>query len=91
MELITILKEVRDPAVFLFCVAIVFYLNRNYVSKEIYRENFEALRKEIEAIRDDYVSKEKLTDVLKPVEDHLKSIGREIGELKKFIVEVLKK
>ena len=91
MELITLLKEVRDPAVFLFCVAIVFYLNRNYVSKETYRENFDSLKKELEAIRDDYVSKEKLADVLRPVEDQLKSIGREIGEIKKFIVDVIKK
>lgn len=91
MEIISSLRDVRDPAVFLFCVAIVFYLNRNYVSNETHRENIHSLKKELEAIRDDYVSKEKLADVLKPVEDQLKTIGREIGEIKRFIVDVIKK
>jgi hypothetical protein len=39
----------------------------------------------------EYVSKEKLADVLKPFSDQLSGIGREIGEIKKFIMEVLKK
>lgn len=87
MEILGVLRDVRDPAVFLFCVAMVFYLNKNYVSKE----QFNAFKNDFDKMQDDYVSKEKLSDVLKPVEDHLKSIGRELGEIKKFIVDRLTK
>lgn len=98
MDLPKLLNTIRDPAVFSACVLIAIYLNRNYTKKESHdslKKSVDSLRtqmkSEIDEIHKDYVSKEKLSDVMKPVTDQLDNIGREIGEIKTFMMEVFKK
>lgn len=87
IELSGLLGSARDPGLVLVCVGIVLYLNRDYVKKTEHDE----LKGRLDEMQKEYVSKEKLADVLKPFSDQLSGIGREIGEIKKFIMEVLKK
>lgn len=63
---------------FLFCVAGVFYLNRNYVQKAAFKE----VQDHLEKVKEGYVSKEKLGDVLSPISEQLKTIGGELRDIK---------
>lgn len=76
MDLSTILNSIRDPAVFLFCVAGVFH---------IHKETIAELKSQVKDVQSDYVSKEKLTDVVSPMTDQLKKITIELHEINTLI------
>lgn len=81
------LGGIKDPALLACGLVVALYLNRDYVKKS----EHDKLADQVEKMQNEYVSKEKLTDVLKPFSDQISIIGREIGEIKKIVLEAWKK
>jgi hypothetical protein len=85
IDFFSIFKEVRDPAVFGVCVITVYWLNRNYVTKN----NHARLENRVRKIEENFVSKEKLDDITQPINTQLKAISGQLEDIRKFFVDIL--
>ena len=88
MEIIHILNTIRDPAMVMTVVGLIFFFNKNYVTKETAKTEvktiatrLEQLEHDILDIRKEFVTREKLIDSLSPVMVQLTRIEAVINDM----------
>ena len=76
MNPLQVLASIPDGAFSSGIAVVMIYMLNTYVTKKDLVERFNKLESEISQVKSEYVSKEKLSDVLKPIHDSLEKIEK---------------
>lgn len=91
MDIPAILNTIRDPVLTIIVASIMLYIVQGYVKKSDFEEHTKKTEEKFAEIHEKFVSKEKLGDVMRPMADSLLSMKDDISEIKKFLLEAIKR